>query len=272
MQFSRRKFIASGMLALTGLSLANAFWFEKTFVEINEFFIGQATKEKDNIKVLQVSDIHLQSVSDSLRKLCKKINQLKPDLIVFTGDAVDKANNLPLLDKLLSLINKDIRKTAILGNWEYWGKIDLEKLNRIYEKHNGVLLVNDTKQYVIKDKTLSITGVDDFLGGTADIRKALVNYRKSDCHIILNHCPQYNEQISDELNKSVAVDFILSGHTHGGQINLFGFIPFLPQGSGKYVKGWYNEISPKVYVSKGIGTSIFPARFGARAEIAMFHI
>ena len=70
----------------------------------------------------------------------------------------------------------------------------------------------------------------------------------------------------------IKADFILSGHTHGGQINLFGYVPFLPKGSGKYLKGWYDEKSPGMYVSKGIGTSIIPARFFARAEIAIFNL
>jgi predicted MPP superfamily phosphohydrolase len=97
-------------------------------------------------------------------------------------------------------------------------------------------------------------------------------YVKSDHHIILNHCPQYSDYISRHLEQDIKVDFILSGHTHGGQINIFGFVPFLPQGSGEYIKGWYNDNKPKLYVSKGVGTSIFPARFGARAEIAIFNL
>lgn len=161
---------------------------------------------------------------------------------------------------------------AILGNWEYWGKIDLAALNRIYADNNCKLLINQSVQYAIKHKTISITGVDDYLGGNADIETAIKGYQKSDHHIILNHCPQYSDRISALLSPEVNVDFILSGHTHGGQINIFGFIPFLPQGSGKYIKGWYNDNAHPLYVSKGIGTSMLPARFGARAEIAIFNL
>jgi len=67
------------------------------------------------------------------------------------------------------------------------------------------------------------------------------------------------------------IDLILSGHTHGGQVKLLGFIPYLPQGSGKYVSGWYLDQHKQLYVSKGIGTSILPIRFGARAEISIFN-
>lgn len=272
MQISRRKFIKAGVLVTTGVVLADAFWVEKFFIEVNEFFIGSATKNTANIKVVQISDLHIQSVNYQLSQLTNKLNKLKPDIILITGDSVDNAKNISILNDFLKLIDKDIKKVAILGNWEYWGKIDLTKLNEIYADNNCTLLVNQTIQYLIRNKTISITGVDDYIAGNANIEAAIKDYKKSDHHIILNHCPQYSDSISRKLTQDINVDFILSGHTHGGQINIFGYIPFLPRGSGKYVKGWYNDNIPKLYVSKGIGTSIFPTRFGARAEIAIFNL
>jgi uncharacterized protein len=65
---------------------------------------------------------------------------------------------------------------------------------------------------------------------------------------------------------------ILSGHTHGGQINFFGLAPFVPAGSGRYLRGLYCDFKPFMYVCKGVGTSILPFRFGARAEIAILRI
>jgi uncharacterized protein len=156
-------------------------------------------------------------------------------LVLFTGDAIDNAENISLLNQFLQLIDRDIPKTAILGNWEYWGRVNLSELDKTYKANNGTLLVNQSVQYALQGKTVSITGVDELLP------------------------------------PAINVDFVLSGHTHGGQINIFGFRPFLPNGSGKYVKGWYNN-NPKMYVSKGIGTSVLPARLGARAEMAIFYV
>jgi uncharacterized protein len=272
MPLSRRKFIKAGLLVTTGVVVADAFWVEKFFIEINEFFIGATTKETNNIKVVQISDLHLQSINYQLTLLTKKLNKLKPDLILITGDAIDKATNIKLLNDFLQLIDKDIRKVAILGNWEYWGKVNIPELNKMYATNNCNLLINQTIQYTVQNKTISITGIDDFVGGNANFETAIKEYKKSDYHIILNHCPQYSDRIAEKLTKEIPVDFILSGHTHGGQINIFGLIPFLPQGSGKYIKGWYKNNLPNMYVSKGIGTSMFPARFGARAEIAVFNL
>lgn len=105
-----------------------------------------------------------------------------------------------------------------------------------------------------------------------NLTKALQEFKESDCHIILNHCPAYAETIARELTVAQTCNAILSGHTHGGQVNLFGYIPVLPAGSGKYVKGWYKAGNLDLYVSKGIGTSLLPVRLGARAEIAVFEV
>ena len=205
-------------------------------------------------------------------KLVKKLNKLQPDLIVFTGDAIDKANNLSLFSDFLQLIDTKIKKVAILGNWEYQGNVNLIALNKIYTTNNCDLLINQTKQYIFQNKTVSITGVDDFLQGHADFENATKEYKKSDYHIVLNHCPQYRDNISAQMKTDIPVDFVLSGHTHGGQINFFGFVAYLPKGCGPYLKGWYNNYTPKMYVSKGIGTGAIPARFCARAEIAIFNL
>lgn len=272
MTFTRRKFIKAGFLLAGGLAVADAFWAEKFFIEVKELFHNNSSKENYRLKIIQISDLHITSLNSQLKTLAKKINRLNPDLICLTGDAVDKQNNLVLLDEFLRLINFEIKKVAILGNWEYWGNIDLQKLDEIYKLHNCDLLINECRQYIFKNSKLSIIGIDDLLGGNADVNKAIKGYQPSDFNLILNHCPAYSDVIGVELEKKLKFDFILSGHTHGGQINFFGYVPFLPQGSGKYLKGWYKDDFKKMYVSKGIGTSILPARFGARAEIGVFYL
>jgi len=271
MNWTRRKFVKAGLGALVTFSFIDSFWIEKFFLEKNEFFLGSAHKTKLDIKVVQLSDLHIQSVTYSLRKLAKQLNYIQPELILITGDAVDKGSSVYILNEFLSLINFDIKKVAILGNWEYWGHVDLKELKEVYLANNCDLLINETRRYAFRDKLLSITGVDDYVGGSPDIVAALGRYQQSDYHIVLNHCPQYSEVIFAS-TAGIPIDFILAGHTHGGQVNLFGFVPFKPQGSGKYLKGWYQNGENKMYVSKGIGTSILSMRFMARAEVAIFYL
>ncbi len=182
-------------------------------------------------------------------------------------EALDKNENTEKLENFLKLIDISIPKFAITGNWEYWGKIDLTKLKKIYKQYNCELLINENRKITIKNRAISVIGVDDFIGGNADFKKSIQNIASTKTNIILSHCPAYTDFILSE-KKDLNIDLILSGHTHGGQINLFGFVPFKPKGSGKYLKGWYD----KMYVSKGIGTSILPFRFGARAEVTEMDI
>jgi predicted MPP superfamily phosphohydrolase len=64
---------------------------------------------------------------------------------------------------------------------------------------------------------------------------------------------------------------MLSGHTHGGQVTVGGWAPLVPPGSGRYVRGWFRgDGAPPLYVSRGIGTSVLPIRFGATPELAVF--
>jgi predicted MPP superfamily phosphohydrolase len=269
-KWARRKFIVTGLSAGLGAILLDSFWIEKYFIENNQFNLGHATEDSYDSKVMQISDLHLQSLNSQLKRLIRRINAQKPDLILITGDSIDKKENVFMLDQFLQGIDHSIPKFAILGNWEYWGDVDLEELRHTYAGHNCELLINNSRQIIHNGKSIAITGLDDFVGGNANIDMALREFKKSDYHIILNHCPEYGDIIAEKLKGRLHYDLMLSGHTHGGQINLFGFIPFKPKGSGRYLKGWYEELN--MYVSKGIGTSILPARFMARAEIAVFRL
>lgn len=270
MPVSRRTFLRSGAVLTTGVLLLDACWLEQLCIEVNEFEINAPTPGIPSLRVLQISDLHLQSISYSITRLVRVIAQLQPDLLVFTGDAIDKAENIPVLHDFLQLLPTNLQKVAILGNWEYWGNINIAELGSTYSQNTCQLLINQTVTYRIGNKTIALTGLDDYVGGSPDVPAALQTYSGSDYHILLNHCPAYTTTIVQQLAGRSKVDFILSGHTHGGQITLAGFAPLLPRGSGKYVRGWYQENATRLYVSKGIGTSVVPLRFGARAEVALF--
>ena len=263
-KLTRRKFIKSGLIGAIGLVLLDAFWFEKYVIDWS--YHDRSKPDTDKIKIIQLSDLHLNKIKNYHKSIARKINKIKPDLLFFTGDAIDKKGNGFLLNEFLELIDDEIRKYAILGNWEYWGDVDLVELSEIYEKHKCKLLINENRTVIIRGRNVCIIGVDDFVGGSANFIKSIQYLKKSDTTIVLSHCPAYRDVISNE-NDSLNLDLILSGHTHGGQISFFGYAPMKPPGSGRYLKGWYDEGQPSMYVSKGIGTSILPIRFGARAEV-----
>ena len=261
---SRSQFIKRGILASISLVLLDSFWFEKYIIDWNYFDISKL--EKNKIKIIQISDLHFDKLRYFHKSIAKKINRIKPDLLFITGDSVDKTEKIKALNNFLQLIDNSIKKYAITGNWEYWGKVNLIELKNIYTKNNCDLLINENRTITIKNREISIIGIDDFVGGNANFKKAVENIKETQTNIVLSHCPEHRDIITKQKG-NLQIDIVLSGHTHGGQITFLGFVPFKPLGSGKYLKGWYTETQPKMYVSKGIGTSILPIRFGARAEM-----
>jgi hypothetical protein len=203
--------------------------------------------------------------------LAKKINKIKPDLLLFTGDSVDRKNKMNLFNEYLGLFDQDIKKVAILGNREYRRGISIDKLKEIYAQHNSDLLINDSKRYTFGANSISVTGMDDLLEGKPDFPLAIKKYKPADHHVVLTHCPEHRDTILKQMG-DIPIDCILSGHTHGGQIRILGYAPYKPEGSGRYLSGWYREEAPHLYVSKGIGTTALPIRFGSRAEIAIFNL
>jgi uncharacterized protein len=270
-KISRRQFVIDIFTLTSAVFVLDAFFLEKYFIETNEFYLGGVDSDSSKLKLIQVSDLHIRAIGRNHRNLAEKINKLKPHLILFTGDSIDRYKSQKVFDEYLSLFDHSIKKVAILGNREYDRGVIIQELADIYKKHNGELLINDSRRYEFGKTSISITGVDDYVAGTADFEKAIKNYLPADHHVILTHCPLHRDIIKQQL-ENISVDFVLSGHTHGGQIKILGYAPFTPDGSGHYVNGWYKENSPHLYVSKGIGTTAFPIRFGSRAEIAVFNL
>lgn len=238
---------------------------------------------KPRFRVVQLSDLHLRRVGYTEEKVVEKVNALNPDLLLLTGDLVDRPEGLPLLDTFLQKINAK-NKYAILGNWEYWGGVDPRELRRIYSHRGVTLLVNECVEYSNDGVIYQVAGLDDFTAGTPDERKiyeackddskSLVSaFLRRDEQmpkplVLMQHSPGYfagREPLAKRMHL-----LTLSGHTHGGQISLFGIPLWTPPGSGPFVSGWYVTGYRDLYVSRGIGTSVAPFRFGSRPEIAVF--
>jgi len=271
MRLNRRQFILKLILGSISFIVLDSFWLETYFIEWTEHDISESETHK--IKAIHLTDLHLRSIKSVHRSLADRINKELPDVIFFTGDSTERNKYLPVLQDFLSLIDVDIPKIAILGNKESRGRVDLQKLKEIYVNHNGILLINEAYLFQTKNRQINIIGLDDLVHGHPDYNKTIERIDKSLATVVLNHCPAYREQIDQgSLKHEIKTKLILAGHTHGGQVTFFG-IPFLtPFGSGKYVKGWYNNEISKMYVSKGIGTTVIPLRFGARAEASIFYI
>ncbi len=163
----------------------------------------------------------------------------------------------------LSQLDAPIGVFSVDGNWEHW--VGREKLRKAMAGSKINDLTN--KRASIRDD-LDVLGFDDEFVGQPDRSISQIDSASSTkFRIALIHSPAFFDTIHP------VTDLVLAGHTHGGQV----FLPivgalWLPKGSGQYVKGWYSKENSRMYVSRGIGTSIVPIRIGARPELAIIYI
>jgi hypothetical protein len=217
---------------------------------------------------MQVSDLHLHRIGRLETRLLETLHDSRADMIVFTGDMLDRRVDLWQLATFLRECPNGPRRFAILGNWEYEAGVPREALERLYDGLGIELLVNRSVEVSAAGTRVRITGLDDLRGGTPDMAAALRGAAPTPNHLVLAHCPLTRDIVA--VPPDHPVDLVLAGHTHGGQVAPFGLALALPSGSGRYVAGWYRAGGPPMYVSRGIGTSLIPVRLGATPELVRF--
>lgn len=267
------------LILLAGGCVFYAFKIEPFRLKLHQFTLTEKQDGTVPYKIVQISDLHIKKdfTAKELRRIVDKINSQNPDLVIFTGDLYDNyavyRDNENVISEL-SNITARYGKIAIWGNRDYGGGASRQYAS-IMESAGFILLKNDALLVPLEgDSSIRFTGLDDsmlgkpLLPGAADTA--------SDYEILLTHEPDVVEKYSTD-----NYDIILSGHSHGGQVN----IPFLPRLneiavgatalSTKYSGGMYSLSSDnetRLYVNTGIGTTHISARFGVVPEIAVFQI
>ncbi len=282
---SRRQFFVGalgvGFMAGSGGNLIN----ERHRIDVTHHVLNpEATLGGGRLSFVQLSDVHLHRIGRHEERVAEAVNQLHPDFLVITGDTIDRADRLSVLDSFLGMLDP-IEGFAVLGNWEHQSQVDLGALERTYSLHNINLLVNQSTALEIRNKRLLISGLDDLVEGSQDFERALSGLTPAQKHLILAHCPAHRDVLLHDAAWGNRLDatpltlsgrngnlLILSGHTHGGQICLGGWATVRPRGSGRYVAGWYADGPIPLYVSRGLGTTLLPIRFGSVPEIAYFEL
>lgn len=225
------------------------------------------------IRLVQISDSHLKAFGSHEQGLVATIVAQKPDVVVLSGDAVDRIDALPLLQSFVKSF-APVPVLLVPGNWEHWSGLDFGRLQSTLSASGAKLLLNDHWSFSRSDRSLQIIGLDDFTAGQPDLH-LLRDYGlgKGGLTVVVQHSPAFFDQdAAIERMAKQPFDLCLSGHTHGGQITLGGWAPIRPVGSGRFVSGFYDVPGCPLFVSSGAGTSVVPLRLGARAEVVIFDL
>ena len=280
-QVSRRSFLKGAMFGAGGLALY-AGVFERHWLEIvhKEISISGLPEAFDGMKVAQLSDIHLDEFTEPflLRESIDEINRAKPDMVLLTGDYVS-AEVLPRnltakatwqCGSMLSRIECP-QRYAIFGNHDVWA--GEEHVGEALTTNGITVLKNSYLPLERSGARMWLAGVDDPVCGKPDPDQAIpasIRNKAGEPIILMCHAPDFVDELRDH-PAGRAVSFVLSGHTHGGQIRLPFVGPLhLPPGGRNYVEGMFQVGSMQLYVNRGIGSVGVPFRFDCRPEITIF--
>ena len=279
---NRRHFLTGGLCGAASLALYSG-EIERHWVEVShrDVYLPGLSAAFDGMRIAQISDIHMDEFTEPffLRHVIDRINQIKPDAVFITGDFVT------------STIVMDIGATRfargaawhcanILNGLEckaLYASLGNHDINVGAKQVSAALVANGIT--VLRNACLPIergggriwlAGLDDPLEGHPDLDLAIpasIRNGPNEPIVLLSHAPDYADHLLTQ-PAGEAVDLMLSGHSHGGQIRfpLVGAL-VLPPLARKYVKGWFQLGHLQLHVNRGIGTIGLPFRFDCPPEI-----
>lgn len=259
------------ILLIIGLIIIYSRYIATTGIQIKEYSVinNKIPESFKGFKVVHFSDLKYGSTTDQkyLKKLVNKINELNPDIIIFTGDLV--SSNYKLTDNDKKSIIENLNKLD--------PKIDIYSIrgdNDINETYNSIITqtkiieINNLNKliYYKGDTPIMLIGLDDSINGNQSLDMAF-NYEENNYYkILIAHEPDTYEKIKDK-----NIDLFLAGHSLNGQVRLpfIGSI-YTPTGAKKYYDSKYKIDNTEIYISNGLGTSKIPYRLNNRPSINLY--
>ena len=218
----------------------------------------------DGLRIAFVSDVHAGSFMNE-KDLCEifaRIAAAEPDLVLFGGDLVNtRERELLLFRKPLALLRPRLGMFAVPGNHDHFWGPDIGLWTAFLHDHGVAVLLNRGCRIEHRGGSLWLCGVDDLTEGAPEIAGALDGRRDGEPSILLSHHPDFFFEAA-----AAGVTLTLSGHTHGGQIRVFGRAPIHHSRFG-YEQGWFEEDGSRLYVGRGVGVTVLPIRLDAPPEI-----
>ena len=290
----RWKIVSMCGLALSFITFGFMWWgalINRYDINVNEVDVEilNLPESFEGYRVAQISDLHLGTYQKDtlfISTLVDSINNLDVDVVVFTGDIVNRTTNeLAPFITTLSRIEARYGVYSILGNHDYgdysdWASDEDKKANndlmRDYQREMGWnLLLNETRYLKRGNDSIAVIGVENVgdppFKNYGSLKDAYPDLNDSTVKILLSHNPAHWErEISNHNERNIALT--LSGHTHAMQISLLGISP--ASFRYKYWSGLYADDSnrQKLYVNVGVGTVAMPMRIGANPEITILKL
>ena len=222
----------------------------------------------DGIRVAHITDVHCGLVTPAahVRRAVELANSAQPDLVIMTGDYVCwNRREIPLIEQQLCGLEAE-HVFVTLGNHDYYagGKHVAEAMRAIGYR----VLRNEHRTVQVRGAPLHVVGVDDPVTRRHDVGRSFAGVPAGGTRLVACHCPEQIHAIAEQ-----GAHLMLSGHTHGGQINVKGITDRVFRNMGRrYLGGFYTIAETLLYVSPGVGFSGVRVRVGrgTRSEVSIF--
>jgi len=271
---TRRQFLRlGGVFGAAGLLASYPVFIERYLILTNFYRIPVPNLPQafSGFRIVHLTDLHYGFLVplSVIRYVIRRANRLQRDLVVCTGDYVHKRGITTQIDAvwpLLSQLRAPLGVHSVLGNHDHWA--DTRRSQQWLHETNQNL--RHKVKVIEKDgQRLWLAGAGDLWADHRNLDGILGGVPDSDCRIVLAHNPD-----TADSEFSARIDLMISGHTHGGQVNIpFVGPPVLPVRNKTYSSGL--RTSPRgmgVFISKGIGWAIYPVRFNCPPEIAVLEL
>ena len=235
------------------------------------------TNNFSGLKIIHFSDLLYKSTVDKedVKNLIKRINELKPDIVVFTGDLINKnakINNedIEFLEEELESISAKVGKYAIYGDEDY----SIESYKTIMEKSKFKILNNSYDEILYKNnESMFIIGLPSSLKEEIKLEDAFNFYKEDEKRkfiIVLVHDGKTIRFLDES---TYEVDLVLGGHSLNGSIVIpyYGGI-FIDDGAYKYYQEHYSKGITDIYISSGIGTNKYPYRIFNKPSFNLYRL
>jgi len=240
------------------------FWPEVTRIPITT---DKLAPGESAIRVVHLSDLHSERRERLEPILPRLVAALRPDIIVFTGDAINGLDGLPTFKRCLGQLATIAPTFAVRGNWDAWyfPQADLFGGTRAHELDGEIAPV-----LLPSGRTVFLAGIS--VRHEARLGAMLSRLPAHELSLFLFHYPDLIESVRES-----SVDLYCAGHTHGGQVALplYGALVTFSAFGKKYESGLFQEGATAMYVNRGIGMEGGPVprvRFLARPEITLYEI
>jgi predicted MPP superfamily phosphohydrolase len=221
----------------------------------------------EGLTVAQISDVHHSSFmsAERIAEIVDAVNGLGADVVVLTGDYVSYSPYyIAGAAEALGRLRAPQGVFAVLGNHDFWNNAD--EVTRALAREGIEVLRNAHTRLESRGDAVVLAGIDDLTVRAADLDRALRGADPRRVRLLLSHNPGIVRRAALR-----AVDLVLAGHTHGGQVHvpLIG-APSVYGYPKQYVRGLARLGGTQIYVNRGLGTVIVPVRVGSCPEISVF--